>query len=248
MSALLAIRTDFVTKNGRHDLVVDTTDYADNGANFYIQAGQRYLDIIMPNPKSLGRYVQDIAENDHKLEMKYVQNIESVYIKASGETRQDLEVKPYSWLLDQYGNTISDMSSSTPLYYAPIVNTLSPEQKALTSENYTDEFTYDYEDITFGANRYVYNGIIFRPKADKAYTMTVFARFYSLLASDTDISWHSENYPELLLMAANMMLEVFYRNSTGVLDWKRAIDMFLKGVDNTLVNQELVQSTNQMRG
>lgn len=248
MSALLAIRTGFVTRNGRHDLVVDTTSYVDNGANFFIQAGQRYLDTILPNPKSLGRYVKDIATDSYKLEMQYVQSIESVWIKASGEARQELILKPYSWLLENYTDAIADMSSGVPTYYAPIINTLSSAQKTLTGSTYTTEFTYDYEDITFGANRYVYNGIAYRPKADKAYTMTVFARFYSLMASDTDISWHSENYPELLEMAANMMLESFYRNSAGVSDWKRSIDMFLQGIDRTLINKEMIEATNQMKG
>ena len=248
MSALLAIRTGFVTRNGRHDLVVDTTNYADNGANFFIQAGQRYLDTILPNPKSLGWYKKDLAADDYKLEMNYVQNIEEVWVVASGETRTKLTPKSYTWLLENYGDAIASQSSGVPTYWAPLVNTLSPAQKALTGSDYTTEFTYDFEDITFGANRYIYDGVAFRPKADKVYTMSVLARFYSLMASDTDISYHSERWPELLEMAANMALEIFYRNSAGVADWKRSIDMFLEGMDRTIINAEMVQATNQMKG
>ncbi len=40
---LLQVRTNFITDSGRNDLVVDLTDYADRGANRFINAGQRCL-------------------------------------------------------------------------------------------------------------------------------------------------------------------------------------------------------------
>lgn len=245
---LLQIRTKWVDTNGRTDLVVDTTDYTDNGANFFIQAGQRLLDSLLPFPGSKGRYVKDIAADDYKLMMKYIRAIDSVWIKASGEDRVELDRKSYSWLLEEYGDSISDMDSGEPTYYAPIIHTISPEQKDLTDATYSTEFTHDYEDILFGSTRYQKRGIAFRPKADQAYTMTVFAHFFSLMSSDADISWHSEQYPELLVLASNWALEAFYKNRTGMQDWMEAIQQFLRGIDHDSVREEMVLAGNQLKG
>lgn len=245
---LLEIRTKWITTSGRTDLVIDTTNYVDNGANFFIQAGQRLLDSILPNRKDIGRYVKDLVVDDYKVMLSYVRAIDSVYVKASGDARIELTRKSHSWLLEEYSESIADSDSGTPTYWTPIVSVLSPEQKGLTALDYTDEFTYDYEDIMFGATRYQKDGITFRPKADKVYTMTIFAWFFSLLATDADISYHSEMYPELLIMAANLALEIFYRNSEGVKDWLRSMELFLKGIDHDLVRSEMVLSGNQMRG
>jgi hypothetical protein len=248
MSTLIEIRTAFVNKSGRTDLVIDTTNYQDNGANFYIQAGQRLLDTMIPSPKSVGRYIKDINAGDYKLMMSYVRSVESVWIKSSSSLREELEMKPLSWLMEEYGDSITDNSQGTPKYWSPLISVLSPEQKDLTEVTYTTQFTRDYEEIVFGSTRYQKEGITFRPVSNEAYTLTVFAHFFSLLSVDADVSWHSENYPELLIMAANLCLETFYRNSAGVQDWLQAMQLFLKGIDHDIVRTEMVAAGNQLRG
>ena len=47
---LLQIRQKFRTLSGRHDLV--ESDGSDNGADFYINAGQRHLDRLDETQKS----------------------------------------------------------------------------------------------------------------------------------------------------------------------------------------------------
>jgi len=248
MSTLIEIRTAFVNKSGRTDLVLNTTSYQDNGANFYIQAGQRLLDTMIPNPKSIGRYIKDIAAGDYKLMMSYLRSVESVWIKSSSSPREELEMKPQSWLLEEYGDSITNSSQGIPRYWSPLTSVLSPEQKDLTALTYSTQFTRDYEDIVFGSTRYQKEGITFRPVSDGAYTLTVFAHFFSLLSADADVSWHSETYPELLIMAANLCLEAFYRNSTGVQDWLQAMQLFLKGIDHDMARTEMVAAGNQLRG
>lgn len=247
---LLQIRTAFIDRSGRRDLVVDSspTDYDDNGANFFIQAGQRLLDTIIPNRKSLGRYVKDLTVNDYKVMIKYVRAIDSVYIKGAGLARSELDRKSYSWLLEEYGDSISDSTAGQPRYYSPVLSIISPEQKDLTALDYTDEFTRDYEDILFGSDRYNKDGITFRPKTDATHTMTIFAHFFSLLSVDADLSYHSEMYPELLIMASNLALEVFYRNTQGVRDWLDSMKLWLQGIDHDLVRSEMALSGNQLRG
>ncbi len=245
---LLAIRTKWIDTSGRYDLVVDVTDYADNGANFFIQGGQRLLDTILPNPKSENSYIKDLTVNDYKVMVKYLRSVKRVWIKGAGLARYQLVRKTYSWLKEQYGDSISASTAGQPRYYAPILSNLSPEQKALTSSDYTDEFTRDFEDITFEDDRYSKNGIAFRPKTDATHTITIVGDFFSNMLIDADISYHSEIYPELLIMATNFALEIFYKNTQGMNDWMNAMKVFLQGIDHDLVNEEMAFAGNQLRG
>lgn len=351
---LLQIRTAFVDKSGYFDLVADTINYVDNGANFFIQAGQRFLDSILPNRKSLGRYFTSISTNQSSALMKAIRSIDSVYIKESGEERSLLDRKAYSWLIENYGSdfgekakgtgtvssnpsntetltidtetyTFKDSPSATndveigstaaatianlvtkinsnssvakayqltastflveyyligtggneiafsdtssgisldgsgylggtvegrendvdagePLYYSPIISTPHPD---LSISNVTDE---DSHDLMFGYDRYAYDGILFMPPADGTYTMTIFGAFFSQMLSDLDVSYHSENYPELSIMAANLAREVFFRNSQGVQDWLGAMNLWLKGIDHDLVHEEIALAGTQLKG
>ncbi len=69
-----------------------------------------------------------------------------------------------------------------------------------------------------------------------------------MLTSDVDVSYHSEMYPELLLMASLLALEAFYRNTQGVNDWFSSMQIWLKGQDHDLVREEGVLAGTQMRG
>jgi len=351
---LLGIRTQFVERTGRFDLVVDTTDYVDNGANFFIQAGQRLLDSILPNRKDVGRYHKVINANQSSITLKHIRAFDTVYIKASGSKRQPLDRKTYSWLLEQYGEdygekatgliTFSDIptadetlvtdtetwtfkatASSTyevtigatvtatidnlvakinansavitaekysatevlieyylvgtagnaiaftdtssvitldgsgvlggsisgranqigtgqPTYWAPLISTPHP---SLSLANITSDESHD---LLFGLERFQKDGLLIMPPADASYTISIYAYFFSLMTSDADVSYHSEMYPELLLMASMLALEAFYRNTQGVKDWLSSMQLWLTGVDHDLVRAEMVQAGTQMRG
>ena len=118
---LLAIRTQFVEKSGRYDLVVDTTSYVDDGANFFIQAGQRLLDSILPNRKDIGRYHKAINANQSSITLKHIRAFDSVYVKASGSERELLDRKPYSWLLEQYGSDYGEKATGLATFSAVAV-------------------------------------------------------------------------------------------------------------------------------
>lgn len=351
---LLQIRTDFVQKNGRIDLVVDETDYADNGANFFIQAGQRLLDSILPHRKSMGRYHTAVNVNQSSVIIEKVRYIDSVYQKQSGSDRDYLDRKSYSWLIEEYGedfgekakgtatfsgnvaedetivvdtetytfkaspsgtyevdigsnvdttitnlvakiNTASSIAnaykmsstaclieyylvgtagnsivftttaanvlldgsgtlgttlagrangvtSGTPAYFAPIITTPHPD---LTIANVG---SLDTHDLMFDLGRYAKDGILFMPPANGSYELTIYGAFFSVMSADADVSYHSEMYPELLIMASNFALEVFYRNTQGMADWLSAMQPFLKGIDHDMVRAESVLAGNQLRG
>ena len=113
---LYQTRVAFVERTGRDDLVVDTIDYADSGANFFIQAGQRLLDMLQPTRKDLGRFVKNIGVNQSSLFMKYVRAVDSVYLKESGEGRTYLERKTYSWLIEEYGDDFGEKAKGTATF------------------------------------------------------------------------------------------------------------------------------------
>ena len=55
------IRTLFVKRTGRYDLVVNTTDWADNGADAYILAGSKMLDRREEHEFSKAKHYEDGA-------------------------------------------------------------------------------------------------------------------------------------------------------------------------------------------
>ena len=362
---LLGIRTELVEKTGRFDLVVDRTNYADNGANFYIQAGQRLLETLFPFRKDIGRYVCAVILNQSSVFLRYVRAILDVEIKGSGENRGYLDRKGFSWLRSEYGsdygekargtatfsgqptagetitigaeswtfaasrsvayeisigssvsetvgnlrtaiNTDSpgalpsvtagrktaeqlsstellvtyevvgtagnsvvftttsgnisldgssvlggtlqgrnnDISTGTPIYFSSIVSTPHPE---LTLDRLSN-LTEDTHDILFGWRRFQRNGLLFMPPADETYTMTIHGHFFEPLESDYDVTYYTDVYPEVSIMASMLAMEVFMRNTQGVKDMINSINLWQRGIDYDLVRAEMSLAGNTLRG
>ena len=100
----------------------------------------------------------------------------------------------------------------------------------------------------FGLSRYAKDGILFMPPADGVYAMTIYGGFFSDLSDDLDTTYHSEMYPELLLMASNLALEVFFRNTQGFNDWLNSMQVWLRTIDHDLVRAEMVLAGNTLKG
>jgi len=49
-------RKKFVTDSGRYDLVVDTTTWADNGADFFLESGEKYLNHFLTAKIDANKY------------------------------------------------------------------------------------------------------------------------------------------------------------------------------------------------
>jgi len=246
---LLQLRTKFIQLTGRYDLVVDRDDYADNGANYFIQAGQRWLDAHMPVGKMVMRLQKDLAAGNRILEFQRCKSIKEVWI-CSAEDEGDkvrLEKKDLSWLRQEYPDPISEIDLGDPAYWAPVSIALAPEQKALTSANYSAQFTDDYEDIMFAdeddANfgHWIYNAIVIYPPPDSTVTLEVWGIFESMLESDTDVSYWSVKHEDASVLAAIMALEKHYRNTEGVKDMINAIGDILQGIDHDAVDSEIAE-------
>jgi len=239
---LVEIREQFVKLNGRFDLVVDTDDYADNGADFYIQAGSRYLDRQFTTPFSKAKHYEDAAADEWYVIFQECRSILDVWV-ANDEYRKKLEKRDVDVFRAYYNEPPSSIDSGCPTYYAPALLRTHPQASTMYIEKFVDtSFTetskYDYE----------YNGVMWMPPTDEAIIVEVQGLWYSKkLALDADNNYWSVNHPEVLVMAACMILEMSYRNTEGTKDWKGSIDALMIPVEFDMIEQEVSDRT-QMEG
>jgi hypothetical protein len=233
---LREVRTLFVKLSGRNDLV--NTDGSDNGANFYINAGQRFLDGKANFTKTISRVTKQLAAGQSVITVADCRAVAEVWLSNS-TGRAKLEKKTLGWIRDQYPLLVSsieapllniaDQDTDVPLYYTVAVSTLAPEQNKIDNEPIGT--LYDMDSINIG-DTFNLTSILLAPWADAAYSVTVFGHFFSpFLSNDADRSFWTMNYPDLLLFASLYKLEVSYRNSEGSNDWLRAINEGMHGVE-----------------
>jgi len=210
------------------------------GADIYINAGQQYLDTKVDTPASPARYQVDITAGDYVVNLYGCAEIYNVWI-INSDGRSELERQEIEDLKYYYeGDTLTNTDSDTPLYYAVNITSLSPQQSSLTSETYSDTFTYEYEDINFGSHydnddRTMIKSLLIMPPTDETYTLVVYGKFYSpTLWLDADTSFWTEQYPEILCYAAMYCLNVEYENAQKVGYWKAVIDDAVSGIQDIL--------------
>jgi hypothetical protein len=241
---LLQIRTAFIQRSGRYDLVVDTTDWADNGANFYINSGQRFLDRLDTLPKSWGRHFTSVAAGRNYAIFPYCRAIKECWAMTSSE-RKRLRKIDISDLREYYNEPVGSVNTGEPEYYAPAALRIIPESDRLAIGEF--EGIIDYADVMFDKH-YEYNGVIFYPPPDETYNIEVWGLFYSPeLSNDTDESFWSVVHPEVLLMAAMHQVEIMYRNTEGANDWLAAIQQEVVGLGKDFVEEHIAE-VDQMEG
>lgn len=235
---LKELRVQFIKLSGRYDLVVDKIDWVDNGANFFIQAGQNFLDRMRNTAKSSNTIFKKLPAGGWYLTFEGCRSIKDVWINnASG--RSKLIKKNLSWLYQEFSALVSATNQGTPLYYCParLRSTDSTDQADLgVFFNYVKA---DSDDL---------RGILILGPPDESIVVEVYGMFYSdALDIDNDESYWTVNWPETLIKAALYQTEVFNRNSEGMRDWIAAIDADLLGIDKDIVEEE-ISSITQIRG
>lgn len=258
MSTLLQLRQQVIEKSGRFELVSDYegADYSDNGADFFIQAGQRYLDLTQENPHSRAEYKVDIASGDYYARIPYLRAVEEVWLfDASDDARIQLEPKTLTEMKTKYTNEFSETDTGTPECYTEDVINLAPSQNVYSTvalmqaavDASTAPFTADFQNV-LAESAFTQRGLLFGPPADAVYTLSVTGFFFSKFTADTDITYWSSQHPELSLFATLFMMEAFHRNSTGMRDWENAMGPFIRGIDNDEVRRDMTLAGTQMKG
>ena len=230
VNTLANVRARFVTLSGRDDLV--NADASDNGANQFIVEGQRLLETWAPYPGEKRWYKSDIAAGDILLTMERVRSVLEVWV-ADADGRYPVELVPLRDLREVYYEPSSEISQNTPAFAAIAQIGLAPAQDAITSANYTDTFTYDYEDILFAdeGDHWERTGIVWMPPADDTYTMSVLGTFFETeLSADADKNYWTDVRSDILLYASLYVLESQYRNTEGAADWHGHLTRALRGL------------------
>jgi len=240
---LLAIRTQFVKISGRYDLVVDAVDFEDNGADFYINAGQKYLDRMDTSRKARARVFESIVLGSWYAIFQLCRAVEEVWCTNSSGEKWKLEKIDYKTLWQAYAEDPANLDSGDPLYYCPIYLRTVPEvADTLTIDSFGSTVYHESRD------HFTYNGMIFMPPAQGSYTLEIRGLFYTPeLVNETDETYWSVVQPQALIMAACRQLEIMYRNSEGAKDWENSIALEMRGIDFDEVAQDIAE-IDQMEG
>lgn len=223
----------FINLTGRFDLVVDTTDYVDISANFFINQGQKFLDSRIPHGAAVkGRIITGIGQGENMVEVPFARAVHQVVLIVPGDNGgidevYHLEHRDYQTVLA----TASSIDSGTLIEGMPKYWSRYPSRIA-------DEFSNDQDII---------RSIALAPAPDKEYQIEVFGTFLSRpFTSDESQTYWSVAYPDILLQAAMYKLEVTYRNTEGANDHLRVIDEALQGMYFDYIEEDTA-GKNQMR-
>lgn len=236
---LLQLRQKFREISGRFDLV--NVDFSDNGGDFYINEGRKFLDRLDETQKSWAVAYRFLEINGFAVHFKDCRAVKEVWA-ASTTARWQLEKKNLQDLIAGYMTTLpSGMNSGTPLYYSPAITRYVPEN--LTSADF--ESFVGYVDVSSG-NAYGYNSILIMGPTDKKLSIEVKGLFYSHeLTEDTDENYWSVSNPLLLIMSAMRQIEIINRNTQGVNDWTNSIATEMTQLGMDLV-EEIIAEVSQI--
>ncbi len=248
---LLAFRQLFRTLTGRYDLVNE--DGSDNGANFFINSGQKYLDRAVDIPQGVGRVFKDVVAGQFLVTFQNSRSISEVWCIGLDDSdvmcRLPLRKYPMNELrgvdartLEQfYVGMFSDTDQARPLYYSPALLRLQTDSTGGTGGigGFMDVLAEGHQS---------YNGVLFLPPSDGVYTIEVVGNFYSLeMSADTDHTYWTDVQPNLLIQATMREVEIMHRNREGVADWTAAVQEGVVGIDMDGV-AEAVTDITEMEG
>ncbi len=234
---LKEVRTQFIETSGRYDLVLDTEEYLDNGADFYIQAGAKMLDQLDDSGAEAGTVFVTAKVSDYYKFIPQLRVVEEVWA-YDNQVRKQLTECDRDELRYFFPNKIISNSTGYPAIYFPG----SFKIGNVDSNDNVPEFM-----VRLSGDHSVPNGIIF-PPTDRALTLEIIGKFFSdPLEKCGDENFWSVNYPILLLWAALYHLEVTYRNTQGATDWLNAIHLKLQGISFDAVDQAGI-NVKQMEG
>ncbi len=235
--SLLEVRKKFVRETGRFDLVQDTASFANStndvvgGADEYIRDGQDFLDRRINFYKEEADVQVSLATSAFTSNLSNIRAVRAVALFDSQDDEMVyLKRSSLREMREVYGDENSSLAS---------VDTGQPS-------HWTIGFLRD--GLTVAAVTQAVKDsdvqLVVMPPADRTYTLRVQALLRSsALTNDASVSFWTENHPQLLVWAAQYMLEVSYRNQEGSRAILANIDQILEGIDNDLVEQEIVEQS-----
>ncbi len=241
---LLQLRTKFREVSGRFDLV--NADFSDNGSDFFINEGRKFLDRLDETQKSLGSAFKIVEVGSWYATFQHCRAIRSIWaaILGADSGRWKLEKKNLQDLMEGFLSGLpSSRDTGNPLYYSPCITRYIPEDA--TVENI--ESFLGYVDVPAG-DAHGYNSILLSVPVSARTVITINGLFYSAeLTNDEDKNYWSDVHPLLLISAAMRQIEVINRNTQGLNDWTNAIATEMQQLGFDLVEEQIAE-VSQMEG
>jgi len=236
---LAFIREKFCEFSGRYDL--ETMDGKDNGANFFINAGQKFLDRMLDIDRLRARYTRKVSVGEGLVRLLRARVVKQVYISdIDGDNKKELCKESYSSYSYNFPKDETLQETGSPSYWTPyIVRHGQVTSEPIDVASAMMDIVADDEDIEV---------IRIFPAPSDDMILEVVGLFYSpTLSEDNDRSFWSAKYPEILIQAALLRLEGFMRNSEGYRDQLSALQLEVQQLDFDHVAQQIVD-VNQMEG
>lgn len=241
---LAGIRRRLIEQSGHYELVADAhgLDFADRGANEFINAGQRWLDRLFDYHKSAAWIYKPLVSGESLVTFSSARYIKEIWIVENG-VRRPLPRSTWQMLRDTYRQTDHSLTTpAPPQHWAPIPVGLGGNQSRYADGDDLDplEVGVDgYNDIVFG-DHWPVQGILIMPPPEAGSTLEVCAVWrQSDLVNDTDKTYWTVEAPELLTRAARWQIEIdLHRNRTGIADYEAALGGDLRRLYHSLVDEE----------
>lgn len=248
LQTLGEIRAQIVQATGRQDLI--NSDNSDNGMNYYINAGIRFLS--EQRPWSASR-TKDILSGTTRFSVENCQAIQAVSVMDANGWYYLIKL-PLAIFRTKYPDLMQNASTSetppivstavgtgSPGYYAIGIHSIAPQDNFANETDWeeSDDATYDYWDLIPG-DSYLQKVILLAPVPNSVFTLRVWGIFHPpILTKDGHQNWWTMNHPSLVVAAAGYKLEVEQRNTAGRNDWLGEIEMGLKSLDKSDVWEEI---------
>lgn len=235
---LSEIREKFIELSGRYDMQGNTKSH------FFINAGVRLLDRMSRFAHTDAVSLRQVPVGTTHLVLSDCQLISSVHFIEDGLTKYEVELIEHSEFVQLYPQSLSNMPLGRPMFCALGTLRHSPDLLDLSAEDFPVPADYALVAADYYSRQALYLG----PAASTAGWLRIEGSFYSRdMSVDTDKSYWSVRYPDLLIKAALYQLEVAYRNTEGARDWMAAIVLELDNLDKDALEQH-IQYIDQMEG
>ncbi len=232
---LKEIRTNFRNISGRYDLVKD--DLSDNGANFYINEGSKWLDRKVETSKSWGTYPIIKPVGTWYIRFPFARAVKEVWFTTS-EGKAQLEKTRLQDLMAQFYTSLPSVwSNGTPEYYAPTITRLIPEILTPATLALLDDYIGVISPISHD-----YNTVVISKPIDREALFEVTGLFYSkFLELDIDENFWSQVHPLLLIQASILQTYITSGNRPMMKTYGENVIDQLKDIGMDLVEQAIAE-------
>lgn len=238
-------RAKFKTLTGNYSLV--NSDGSDNGADYFLNQGQKWLDDNYYQYKADQVSIHSVDAGDYLILLRYLKYIEPggvTLVNSSGEISILSEVSIDD--INYNFETPSMQGTGEPSYwtYAPI--RLAPLQQDYIQATVD---AVDGTDVIQVGDSTPYVGILLTPTADATYSIQIRARFYEApLVDDTDVSFWTTNHSYPWLLASIGTYYISLGNAKGAAEMFGQAQGFMRGLITDTIQRELSQHPSmQMR-